>query len=106
MRTLIVLTAALWLMGCDKGDGDTSSSTTSMSTTDTGSTTGTTETSTDTGDTCGEADTKPECWDQGPGECSDTTGSAMCGDDGNWTCPSGTDFGSGPGPNCCFPPDC
>jgi len=43
-----------------------------------------------------------ECWDQGPGECSDTTQPPSC-TDGAWQCPPGWDFG-GYGDGCEWPP--
>lgn len=51
---------------------------------------------------CEPGDTPPdECWDQGPGECSDATVAPSC-DRGMWTCPNGFDFG-GFGESCTFP---
>jgi hypothetical protein len=42
-----------------------------------------------------------ECWDQGPGECSDATQPPSC-TDGAWQCPPGWDFG-GFGEGCEWP---
>lgn len=42
-----------------------------------------------------------ECWDQGPGECADSTIPPSC-TDGVWVCPEGWDFG-GFGEGCTFP---
>jgi hypothetical protein len=54
---------------------------------------------------CQDGDTPPdECWDQGPGECADSTVPPWCADDGMWTCPNGFDFG-GFGEGCTFPGD-
>lgn len=51
---------------------------------------------------CQPDDVPPdECWDQGPGECADSTVPPDCVE-GMWECPAGWDFG-GFGEGCTFP---
>lgn len=50
---------------------------------------------------CDGEDTPPDCWDQGPGECSDAAQAATC-DGEAWVCPPGWALG-GFGEGCEWP---
>ena len=61
------------------------------------------ETTEDPPPSCPDPDDPPECYDQGPGECSDAGQLATC-EDGTWQCQPGWDFGDF-GPDCEWPDD-